>query len=420
MDIPSADSPQPDRPATERARVRDLRVPPGGVLPKRIQTWLMVGIAFVIVLIILITGHTQAPAPPTANTRLGVPALAPADRIRNFEQQLAEEEARQQDAAARAVPAGRGSPVRSSAAMHDASGTTDEMRQREAQAPFADNVALSRRPPAQQPFAARQVGSATPATSASAAPSPELALLEQALLRVPPARTAASEATLPEPAPTATRPSEITGNLSRTSEVRQFPAPGERRRLLEGTVIEAALVNRLDGTFAGPVVGLVTTPVYTHDRTAVLIPAGARILGAAAPVQSWGDSRLAVSFHRLLMPDGHTYSLNLFKGLNQIGESGLRDQVNRHYLQVFGASLAIGALSGLAQYGTRSGAGAYDFGSEYRQALGTSLATSASRVLDRYLNVLPTITIREGARLKVYLTNDFELPIYGATDGGLR
>jgi type IV secretory pathway VirB10-like protein len=86
---------------------------------------------------------------------------------------------------------------------------------------------------------------------------------------------------------------------------------------------------------------------------------------------------------------------------------------------VFGASLAIGALSGLAQYNTR-GFGADTFGDSYRQAAGASLATSSTRVLDRYLNVLPTVTICEGFRIKVYLTNDLELPAYGAGAGGGR
>jgi type IV secretion system protein VirB10 len=181
--------------------------------------------------------------------------------------------------------------------------------------------------------------------------------------------------------------------------------------LLEGTVIETVLLNRLDGTFAGPVTCLVTTPVYARDRQEVLIPAGARVLGGAAPVQEWGDSRLAVSFHRLVMPDGHTYSLDLFKGLDQVGETGLKDEVDRHYWQVFGASLAIGAVSGLAQYSSR-GFDASSFGDSYRQAAGSSLASSSARVLDRYLNVLPTVTIREGFRVKVYLTNDLSLPVY--------
>jgi type IV secretion system protein VirB10 len=75
----------------------------------------------------------------------------------------------------------------------------------------------------------------------------------------------------------------------------------------------------------------------------------------------------------------------------------------------------------LAQYNTRSGVGVSDFGDEYRQAAGASLANSSTRVLDRYLNVLPTITIREGYRIKVYLTNDLALPIYATTAlGGVR
>ena len=41
-----------------------------------------------------------------------------------------------------------------------------------------------------------------------------------------------------------------------------------------------------------------------------------------------------------------------------------------------------------------------------------SLAQSSHRILDRYLNILPTVTIREGHRLKVYLTNDLVLPDY--------
>ena len=34
------------------------------------------------------------------------------------------------------------------------------------------------------------------------------------------------------------------------------------------------------------------------------------------------------------------------------------------------------------------------------------------RILDRFLNLLPTVTIREGHRIKVYLSGDVELPAY--------
>ena len=41
-------------------------------------------------------------------------------------------------------------------------------------------------------------------------------------------------------------------------------------------------------------------------------------------------------------------------------------------------------------------------------------AQSTAQVMNRYLNRPPSITIREGHRVKVYVTNDFELPPYGA------
>ena len=362
-----AESPEPSHPG---APIQDRRRTPRGVLPRQLQTWLMVGLAVVIVLIILITGHSTAPAPPAATTRPAPPTLPDSSRIRAYQQQLTDEETRLQHVQSQAA-----ATVGSTTAASD-DPTVEDQRQRAYQSLFASNVAFSQR------TSGRAAAEAPPAV---AAPPP----------------TAPPSPVLP---PTAARTST------------ENPAPGPRLRLLEGTVIETALLNRLDGTFAGPVECLVTTPVYSQDRQSVLIPAGARVLGTAAPVQAWGDSRLAVSFHRLVMPDGHTYSLDGFKGLDQIGEAGLKDEVNHHYLQVFGASLAIGALSGLAQYSTR-GFDANTFGDAYRQSSGASLATSSSRVLDRYLNVLPTVTIREGFRIKVYLTNDLFLPAYADTGG---
>ena len=60
------------------------------------------------------------------------------------------------------------------------------------------------------------------------------------------------------------------------------------------------------------------------------------------------------------MPDGRTYRLDEFTGLNQIGDAGLRDQVNQHYLSTFGAAAAVASISGLAQFLGNVGLGAGD------------------------------------------------------------
>ena len=121
-------------------------------------------------------------------------------------------------------------------------------------------------------------------------------------------------------------------------------------------------------------------------------------------VQDPDQSRLAVAFHRLLLPDGSWIDLE-FTGLSQAGEGALRDQVDRHYFSTFAAAGAVGVVSGLAL------AGGSPFG--LRAGVGQGLGQSATSVLDRFLNRLPTITIRAGHRLRVWSTSDVLVPRAG-------
>ena len=222
---------------------------------------------------------------------------------------------------------------------------------------------------------------------------------------------------LSNPSPNSPTPSlpgkgnpESRGRDAATEDARN-QSQGKKYVLFEGTVIETVLMNRLDGSFAGPVMCLVSSDVYSHDRQHVLIPAGTKVLGEAQKVNAFGQDRLAVFFHRLIMPDGYSESLDQFKGLDQQGATALHDKVNNHYVKIFGASLAVGILGGIAEVGTGSvlTASAID---QARQGFGEGLAMSGERVLDRFLNLMPTITIREGARVKIYLSNDLLLPDY--------
>jgi type IV secretion system protein VirB10 len=181
--------------------------------------------------------------------------------------------------------------------------------------------------------------------------------------------------------------------------------------LFEGTFIDTVLTNRLDGTFNGPVNCLVSVPVYAADQQHLVIPAGARVLGEAKAVNTFGQSRLAVIFHRILLPNGTSIDLNGFHGLNQVGDLGLQDQVDRHYAQIFGVSLALGAIAGFAQAQSRVGLDATGL-DVYGQGVAANVSQSAARILDRFLNLLPTVTIREGHRIKVILANDLDLPAY--------
>jgi type IV secretory pathway VirB10-like protein len=219
-----------------------------------------------------------------------------------------------------------------------------------------------------------------------------------------------------EPVPVRTASAE---REERTPErTNPISAAGPLHPLLEGTVIDTVLTNRLDGSGTSPVNCLVTNPVFSHSGQHVLIPAGARVLGETRPVQALGETRLAVAFHRLLMPDGSTLRLDQFLGLNQIGDAGLRDKVNHHYWATFGSAAAVGLISGLAQW---IGTAGFSGGTGDRTVIiagGADAASQASlQVMSRFLNRLPTVTIREGHRVKVYLTSDLQLPAYHAREG---
>ena len=175
-------------------------------------------------------------------------------------------------------------------------------------------------------------------------------------------------------------------------------------RIYEGSFLEAVLLTQLTGDFPGPVLAMVSVPFYSADRQRILIPRGARVVGTARAVQDPDQSRLAVAFHRLLLPDGSWIDLE-FTGLNQAGEGALQDQVDRHYFSTFAAAGAVGVVSGLAL------AGGSPFG--LRAGVGQGLGQSATSVLDRFLNRLPTITIRAGHRLRIWFTSDVLVPRAG-------
>ena len=177
-------------------------------------------------------------------------------------------------------------------------------------------------------------------------------------------------------------------------------------RIHEGSFLEAVLVTQLSGDFPGPVLAQVATPFYSADRQRILVPRGARVIGTASAVQGQDQERLAVSFHRLIYPDGRWVTLD-FHGLNQVGEGALKDRVNRHYFSMFAAVGAVGIISGLTlQNSNPYGGGAQAF----RAGAGQGLGQAAEQILQRFLNRLPTITIRAGHRLRIWFTSDVLVP----------
>ena len=393
------------------ARVLDRRRWPDGVVPRHLQQWVLIGVAVVMVAILALSGPPAKPRVTTTTAPAAVAIDPNQQRIEDYQRRIQEQAQRltaeqaSLEAAKAALTAGEpagaptsglsGAPPQVDSAAVVGSSAPVDRESHEDRARFADNVAYSR--PAQGQAAASPAAPAAAALAAMLPPGWPGAATIPPIAGPPPAPTPAN----PRIAPPAPAASPAAASITTTPKYRLF----------EGSVIETVLTNRLDGTYTGPVNCLVSVPVYAADH--LVIPAGARVLGEARAVNAFGQSRLAVTFHRLLMPNGDSITLDGLQGLNQAGDLGLRDQVDRHYGQIFGVSLALGVITGFSQASTTVGPDATG-AAVYRQGVASSVAQSSTRILDRFLNLLPTVTIREGHRIKVYLSGDLELPAYRA------
>ena len=413
----------------QSAEVQEKAPKPQGLLPKNVQSWLLAGLAFLMVAIMWLTGGKKPPAPKASAVAplAQVPLEVNETKINELQSRIEELQRDQlvaQSALAqqtRLISNGPQDPPTSQGGMP--AGTSDqkqedpeqvERKRRAYVSLFASNVALTYRKGATAPAAPEPEPAANPSLVPVGPAAPEVAQLVKEMQQG--AASAAAAASLSA----AANRDASEQNHDRKEEPKNpaVVAPGSPNAaegkpylLFEGTILETVLINRLDGSFAGPVECLLSNDVYSNDRQHLLIPAGSKLLGETKKVDTFGQSRLAVVFHRVIMPDGYSVSLDQFKGLNQTGDTGLRDQVNNHYARIFGVSLAIGALGAIGEAGTAGGLNASN-ADLMRQGFAQSTAQSSAQILDKFLNVMPTVTIREGHRVKVYLSGDLALPDY--------
>lgn len=397
MSHTDGDAPLPGNPA-----VVDNRDRPRGMLPRNAHALVVMGFTGILIAVVLIAGRR-----PVRSALEAAPSSRPLTSENEIVRRLEAQQRLQQETLAapdspQSPPPARPGPEDAAwaAALGPAYGAVEpdpietDSRLRAYRSRFASSIALSYRPqersrPEADPLPHDPTGEGLDAQDTGPPPH-----LEDFLRQVASSREGQGGPGPETKETAAARSTRARPGLARST--------GKQYVLFEGAVLETALLTRLAGDFAGPVICMTTTDVYSRDGHHVLVPAGTKVLGSTQKVEAFGQRRLAVAFHRLIMPDGYSVDLDQFTGLNQVGETALKDKVNNHYLQLFGASIAIGALGGLLPATASVG--------DARQGIVPSVAQEAMHILDRFLNVLPTITIREGHRVRVFLTQDLLLP----------
>ena len=197
----------------------------------------------------------------------------------------------------------------------------------------------------------------------------------------------------------------------------EIPALG-RHELIAGSVIPAVLITGINSNLPGTVTAAVRQTVYdSFHPDVVLIPQGTRLIGEYSSNVGYGQSRVLVAWDELILPNGATVSLKRMEGVNGQGQAGLRDLVHNHYLRTFGSAIlmsALGVAAQLSQPQNSSVLQAQNAGQTAAGAAAGSINQVAAQLLERNLNVAPTLIIRPGFTFNVMVNKTMILAAYDA------
>jgi type IV secretory pathway VirB10-like protein len=179
-----------------------------------------------------------------------------------------------------------------------------------------------------------------------------------------------------------------------------------------GTVIPAVLIGGIDSDLPGQLTALVSKNVFdTVSGRYLLIPQGSRLILQYDSQIVYGQERLLVATKRLIFPNGSSLDLKGMPVTDERGYAGLYDQVDRHYLRIFGSSGLMGLIIGGFALSQNSGSVNNPSSMQVMDgALGQQMGQVTLGMINKNLEIQPTIKIRPGLEFNVNVTSDLIFP----------
>ena len=151
-------------------------------------------------------------------------------------------------------------------------------------------------------------------------------------------------------------------------------------------MLPAILISGINSDLPGQVIGQVSQDVFdTATGRWKLIPQGSRLIGQYSSEVAYGQARVLIAWQRIIFPDGKALDIGAMPGADSAGYAGFHDQVNNHYLRVFGSALLMsGVTAGIALsqpdslYSNRQSAR-----SAMSEALGQQLGTVTAQMISK-------------------------------------
>jgi type IV secretion system protein VirB10 len=187
-----------------------------------------------------------------------------------------------------------------------------------------------------------------------------------------------------------------------TPAARAQVLPTQRLLLPKGAFIDCTLETAIDSTLPGMTTCITATDTFSVDGTVVLLERGTKLVGETRGEVAQGAARLFVLWTEARTPAGVVVPL-ASPGTDELGRSGLTGDVNRHFWQRFGAAILISVINGVVQAGIQSSS------SNGAVIVNPSATTDVlTEVLKGTVNIPPTVTVQNGARIQVLVARDLD------------
>lgn len=194
-------------------------------------------------------------------------------------------------------------------------------------------------------------------------------------------------------------------------------APQASSIVSEGHVIRSVLLTRVNSDLPGRVLARVTSDVYDSKQRYVVIPKGSQLIGAYSSQVVVGQERLLMAMNRLILPNGNWISLSGSSAADMTGTSGVKAEVNNHFMKMFGTSLVLGATSLFlpkndTTVSTLQGMNGNGSSGTAGSVFATSLNDVLKTLLERNKQISPTLNLPEGEEFLFIVTQDMAMVPY--------
>ena len=178
--------------------------------------------------------------------------------------------------------------------------------------------------------------------------------------------------------------------------------------LPRGTTFSCALASRIVSEQSGPVSCVVARNVYGSDGRVLLVERGSHLDGVYQAQVRVGQSRIAVLWDRLRMPNGVVVDL-ASPATGALGEAGVGGFVDNHWGERIGAALLLSLVDDAVKIEVaREQSKGNGSGTVLLQGSGSETATLAGKVLDSTINIPPTIVKNQGEIVAVNAAQDVD------------